>query len=94
VNPETPLTPDEERVLQLLVEGRKSGEMAATLGISPDKLREHVQSMMTKFQVQTRLELLAKTGRLWPGSFGIDCEEDRTLRAVLVGMLREASQGR
>jgi len=24
----------------------------------------------------------------------IDCKEDRTLRAVLVGMLREADQGR
>ena len=62
--PGTPLSADEERVLELLGEGRSSNEMAATLGMSPDKLREHVQSMLDKFQAHSRLELLAKTGRL------------------------------
>jgi hypothetical protein len=29
-----------------------------------------------------------------PSELLIDCEEDRVLRAVLVGMLREADRGR
>jgi DNA-binding CsgD family transcriptional regulator len=62
--PGTPLSADEERVLELLGKGRSLEEMAATLGMSPDKIREQVQSLLDKFQVQTRLELLRKTGRL------------------------------
>jgi DNA-binding NarL/FixJ family response regulator len=62
---ETPsLTPDEYWVRRFFVQGRKLEEMAATLGVSPDEVREHVQSVLTKFQVRSRFELRRKTGWL------------------------------
>lgn len=55
------LTEEEKRVLKLLVVGRNSKEIAAELAISPEIVREHVQSILAKLQVHSRLEAAART---------------------------------
>jgi DNA-binding NarL/FixJ family response regulator len=50
------LTPREREVLALLAQGASSAEMTRHLGISPNTLRTHVQSVLTKLQVHSRLE--------------------------------------
>lgn len=53
------LTARELEVLGLLVEGRSGAEIAARLTISPNTVRTHVQSVLTKLQVHSRLEAVA-----------------------------------
>jgi two-component system nitrate/nitrite response regulator NarL len=50
------LTAREIEVLGLLVAGASGSEMAARLGISANTVRTHVQSILTKLQVHSRLE--------------------------------------
>jgi DNA-binding NarL/FixJ family response regulator len=50
------LTLREHEVLVLLVQGASSDEMAADLGIMMNTVRTHVQNILTKFQVHTRLQ--------------------------------------
>ncbi|MGH2530222.1 MAG: LuxR C-terminal-related transcriptional regulator [Actinomycetota bacterium] len=50
------LTPRERDVLALLVQGAGSHAIASRLGISPNTVRTHVQSILTKLQVHSRLE--------------------------------------
>lgn len=50
------LTPREREVLALLVQGADGHKAAATLGISLNTVRTHVQSILTKLQVHSRLE--------------------------------------
>lgn len=50
------LTPREREVLTLLVRGADGRRAAATLGISLNTVRTHVQSILTKLQVHSRLE--------------------------------------
>ena len=50
------LTQREREVLALLARGTTSAEMARRLSISPNTLRTHVQSVLTKLQVHSRLE--------------------------------------
>ncbi|MGH2707027.1 MAG: response regulator [Actinomycetota bacterium] len=50
------LTPREREVLALLVEGATSSEIMRTLRVSPNTVRTHIQSILTKLQVHSRLE--------------------------------------
>lgn len=49
------LTKREREVLQMLVEGARTEEMADVLTISPNTVRTHVQNILTKLQVPSRL---------------------------------------
>jgi two-component system, NarL family, nitrate/nitrite response regulator NarL len=52
----TQLTHREREVLELLVAGAAGNGIARRLGISPNTVRTHVQSILTKLQVHSRLE--------------------------------------
>jgi PAS domain S-box-containing protein len=51
-----PLTSREGEVLGLLVTGKGTKEMAATLGISPATVRTHVENILHKLGARSRLE--------------------------------------
>jgi DNA-binding NarL/FixJ family response regulator len=57
------LTPKELEVLGLLAEGANSSEIARGLRISPNTVRTHVQSILAKLQVHSRLEAVAFAAR-------------------------------
>jgi DNA-binding NarL/FixJ family response regulator len=50
------LTPREREVLTLLAEGARGGDIAREMSISVNTVRTHVQSILTKLQVHSRLE--------------------------------------
>lgn len=53
------LTARELKVLSLLAEGSRSEEIAERLTISSNTVRTHVQNVLTKLQVRSRLEAVA-----------------------------------
>ncbi len=53
------LTSREVEVLQLLAEGATSNGMAEQLRVSPNTVRTHVQGILSKLQVHSRLEAAA-----------------------------------
>lgn len=57
------LTEEERRVLNLLVLGRRGDEMAAELAISPETVRGHVQNILMRLGVHSRLEAAARSKR-------------------------------
>jgi hypothetical protein len=48
-------------VLKLLARGTPVNEIAAELAISPDMVRGHVQNILEKLQVRSRLEAAARS---------------------------------
>jgi DNA-binding CsgD family transcriptional regulator len=57
------LTPRETQVLELLAEGGTSARIAETLEISPNTVRTHVQNILSKLAVGSRLEAAAIAAR-------------------------------
>jgi two-component system nitrate/nitrite response regulator NarL len=53
------LTPRERQVLQMLARGNGGKDIARELAISVNTVRTHVQSILTKLQVHSRLEAAA-----------------------------------
>jgi len=53
------LTPRETEILQLMADGVPSEDIAKRLGVSPYTLRTHVQNILTKLGVHSKLEALA-----------------------------------
>jgi NarL family two-component system response regulator LiaR len=53
------LTPRELEVLRALVQGRSSRDICAELYIAPNTLRTHVQNLLAKLRVHSKLEAVA-----------------------------------
>src|SRR5437588_5648400 len=53
------LTPRETEILQLMADGVPTDEIASGLQVSPYTLRTHVQNVLTKLGVHSKLEALA-----------------------------------
>jgi DNA-binding NarL/FixJ family response regulator len=52
------LTPRELEILGLMAEGRAPEEITSTLGMSPNTLRTHMQNVLTKLGVHSKMEAL------------------------------------
>jgi LuxR family maltose regulon positive regulatory protein len=59
-----PLSPQEQRVLRLLVAGQTYAEMAQALIVSPNTIKTQVSSIYRKLGVNRRVEAIALTQRL------------------------------
>jgi DNA-binding NarL/FixJ family response regulator len=53
------LTPRETEILQAMADGLSPGGIASKLGVSPATLRTHVQNVLTKLRVHSKVEALA-----------------------------------
>jgi DNA-binding NarL/FixJ family response regulator len=61
--PVEPLTPRELEVLRALTEGLSTSEICDRLAIAPNTLRTHVQNIMGKLRVHSKLEAVASALR-------------------------------
>lgn len=54
-----PLTQREREILRLLATGNRTADMAVALGITPKTVRNHIQHLLEKLGVHSRLKALA-----------------------------------
>lgn len=91
------LTPREREVLERLVEGLRSEEIARRLSASPNTVRTHIQSILAKLQVHSRLQAVTfavKNGLVRiPGDAGRSSDEG-TPESSDIGVMRRRSNGR
>ncbi len=57
VKPLSPLSPREREVLVLVAEGRSNKSIAEALYVSPNTVKTHVASLLSKLHVETRVQL-------------------------------------
>jgi DNA-binding NarL/FixJ family response regulator len=69
------LTDREKEVLELLRAGASGNQIAERLSVSPNTVRTHVQNILTKLQVHSRLEAAAFSSRY--GVAGEEASRDR-----------------
>jgi DNA-binding NarL/FixJ family response regulator len=65
------LTTREHEILAMLVDGATSAAIASRLSLSPHTVRTHIQNVMSKLQVHSRVEAVAyavRTGLARPGA--------------------------
>ena len=62
--PIEPLSPQEQRVLRLLVAGQTYAEMAQVLVVSPNTIKTQISSIYRKLGVSRRVEAIAATAHL------------------------------
>ena len=62
--PNTGLTEREHEVLSVMVQGLGTNEIAQMLSISPNTVRNHIQNILHKLQVNSRLEAVAQAFEL------------------------------
>jgi DNA-binding NarL/FixJ family response regulator len=66
VSPEPPLTKQERNVLNLLAHGHGVDVIADQLSISKNTVRNHIQNILRKLNVHSRLEAVALAyARYW-----------------------------
>jgi DNA-binding CsgD family transcriptional regulator len=61
---ETPLSPREREVLSLVAEGRTNKAIADALSVSPNTIKTHVASLLTKLNADSRVQLATIAARL------------------------------
>jgi ATP/maltotriose-dependent transcriptional regulator MalT len=62
--PETPLSPREHGVLQLICSGLSNKRIARELEIAPETVKSHAKHILVKLKAQTRAEAVARAAAL------------------------------